>query len=69
MLASFERSTITNLSLEEAAPARFVRTARLSHQGPGDLEYTIRQITQLAAGRVTRQVNEELDRSSPDHAA
>ena len=59
----YERSTIENLSLEEAEPGRFVRTARLSHHcGPDgeDLSYTIVQSTWLEAGRVVRQVNEIL---------
>lgn len=55
----YPRSTITNLSIEEATTSRFVRTARLSHTGPyGSLEYVIRQVTQLSRGRVVRQVNE-----------
>ena len=55
----FEESTITNLSIEETTPERFVRTARLSHRGDGrSLDYEIRQTTQLSAGRVIRQVNE-----------
>jgi len=58
-LARFEHSTITNLSIEETSPGRFVRTARLSHEGPGGpLRYVIRQTTELRAGRVVRQVNE-----------
>ncbi len=57
----YERSTIENLSLEEAEPGRFVRRARISHHaGPDgeDLSYTIVQSTWLKAGRVVRQVNE-----------
>lgn len=54
-------STIANLSIEEAGRSRFVRTARLSHTGPGTtLEYVIRQTTQLSHGRVVMQVNEVL---------
>jgi ketosteroid isomerase-like protein len=58
VLRRFERSTITNLSLEEATPSRFIRIARLTHDGQaGHVEYTIRQVTEVSAGRVTRQVN------------
>ena len=58
-LARFQESAIANLSLKEAGPDRFVRTARLSHSGPdGKLDYTIRQTTELRSGRVVRQVNE-----------
>ena len=66
VLARFERSTITNLSIDEATPTRFVRTARLSHRRSDDnVGYAIRQITEVAAGRVVRQVNEQLDVPSP----
>jgi len=61
VFARYERSTIENLSLGEAEPGRFVRTARLSHIGPPgteNLNYTIVQSTWLRAGRVVRQVNE-----------
>lgn len=61
VFARFERSSIENLSLEEAAPGRLVRRARLCHEGGPDgesLDYTIRQTTVLEAGRVVRQVNE-----------
>lgn len=61
VFARFQDSSIENLSLEEAAPGRFVRRARLRHfGGPGgeSLDYTIRQTTVLDAGRVVRQVNE-----------
>jgi len=60
VLARYESSAIENLSLEEAAPGRFVRRASLVHR-PGDggdvLAYSIVQTTELAAGRVVRQVN------------
>ncbi len=61
VFARFQRSSIENLSLEEAAPGRFVRRARLCHEGGpdgGSLDYAIRQTTVLEAGRVVRQVNE-----------
>ena len=56
----YRRSTIENLALEEAAPGRIVRRARLRHLGEGAdvLEYTILQTTELRAGRVVRQLNE-----------
>lgn len=57
----FTQNTITNLSLEEAAPARFVRTARLTHRTEDDtLTYVIRQVTVLQGGRVISQVNEQI---------
>jgi ketosteroid isomerase-like protein len=57
--ARYESSAIENLSLEEAAPRRFVRRARLFHRpADGDaLVYSIVQTTELAGGRVARQVN------------
>ena len=61
MADRYQRSTITNLSIEETSKSRFVRTARLSHAGPDNtLEYVIRQTTQVRRGRVVRQVNEVL---------
>lgn len=55
----FERNTIVNLSIEEANPSRFIRSALLSHRGGrGPLEYVIRQTTELCDGLVVRQVNE-----------
>ena len=58
----YQRSTITNLSVEQTRPRRLVRTARLSHTGPDSaLEYVIRQTTQIRRGRVVRQVNETLE--------
>ena len=60
ILARFKENTIANLSLEEASPARFVRTARLTHKRrDGTLDYVIRQTTELRAGRVAHQVNED----------
>jgi ketosteroid isomerase-like protein len=58
----YDRSVITNLSLEEAGPSRFIRTARLRHElgGAPPLEYEIRQTTELRHGRVVRQRNDEL---------
>lgn len=53
-------STIENLSIEEAEPGRFVRRARLRHRpkaGGDPLSYVIVQTTDLARGRVVRQVN------------
>ena len=61
VLARYPDSTIENLAIREAAPGRFVRTARLRHAGPGGheaLEYEIVQTTILRGGRVVRQVNE-----------
>jgi len=57
-LARYEISTIENLLLEEAAPDRFVRCARLRHHGAETLRYDIVQRTELLRGRVVRQVNE-----------
>jgi hypothetical protein len=54
-------SLIENLSLEEAGPRRFVRTARLTHRADRDeLSYVIRQVTELRGGRVISQVNEQI---------
>ena len=59
--ARFDESRITNLGIEETAPARFVRTAELVHRSPQqELRYRIRQTTELRNGRVVRQVNELL---------
>ena len=67
VLARFEQSTITNLSINEVTPARLIRTARLSHRrADHNVQYTIRQITELGRGRVIRQVNEQLNVLSPD---
>ena len=56
----YQQNRIANLSIEEATPTRFVRTARLSHERPGEsLEYVIRQTTDLRHGRVIRQINEQ----------
>jgi SnoaL-like domain len=61
ILQRFEDSTIANLSVEETTPERFVRTARLTHRGhERSLDYVIRQTTELRAGRVARQVNEDI---------
>lgn len=60
-LARFDENGITNLSIEETAPSRFVRTAELHHKGSQqELRYTIRQTTELRRGRVARQINEVL---------
>jgi hypothetical protein len=57
----YTQNRIVNLSIEETNPSRFVRTARLSHDGPsGTLDYVIRQTTDIHGGRVIRQVNEQL---------
>jgi ketosteroid isomerase-like protein len=57
----FERSQITNLSIEALGHTSFVRTAKLSHDGrEGTLEYEIRQTTDVRRGRVVRQVNEQI---------
>jgi SnoaL-like domain len=57
----YDRSRIANLSIEALDRKSFVRTARLSHQGPGEtLEYVIRQTTYVDRGRVIRQVNVEV---------
>jgi len=58
--ARYEESSIENLSLEEAAPGRIVRRARLDHisRASGEhLSYVIMQTTELAGGRVVRQIN------------
>ena len=60
-LTRFRSSSIENLSIEEAAPGRFVRRASLRHVPAGEgepLEYVILQTTELRRGRVIRQVNE-----------
>ena len=59
VLQRYPQSSITNLSLTESEPNRFVRTARLVHRaGPDEeLSYEIRQTTELRGGRVIRQVN------------
>lgn len=60
VLARYGESAIENLSLEEAAPGRIVRRARLRHLcGPGGeaLSYAIVQTTELDRGRVVRQIN------------
>lgn len=60
VLERYERNTIENLSLGEAAPGRIVRRARLSHssRATGEtLAYEIVQTTELRHGRVVRQVN------------
>lgn len=64
VLARYEDSTIANLSLEEAVPGRIVRGARLCHRSraEGDqISYEIVQTTELAGGRVVRQVNTQAD--------
>ncbi len=59
--ARFDDSQITNISIEETAPARFVRTAELVHRSPQrELRYRIRQTTELRNGRVARQINDLL---------
>jgi len=58
--ARFDENTIENLSLEEAAPGYIVRRARLHHGSHAigeDLSYVITQTTELASGRVVRQIN------------
>jgi ketosteroid isomerase-like protein len=66
----FEVNTIRNLGVEELAPQRFVRRARITHRGAGeDLGYAIRQVTELRRGRVVSQVNEQIDTDpAPPHA-
>ncbi len=61
VLARYPDSRIENLAIREAAPGRFVRTARLHHvagDGSERLDYEIVQTTLLRGGRVVRQVNE-----------
>ena len=61
VLERYPKSSIENLAIREAAPGRFVRTARLQHSGPDAdevLDYEIVQTTILRHGRVVRQVNE-----------
>jgi hypothetical protein len=59
VLGRYEESRIENLALDEAAPGRFVRRARLWHSSRGGetLSYSIVQTTELDRGRVVRQVN------------
>lgn len=56
---AWPQSRIENLALEEAAPGRFVRRARLTHRAPDGraLDYEIVQTTLLRGGRVVRQEN------------
>lgn len=59
-VAARYESSIENLALEEEAPGRFVRRARLGHRPRGEgeaLGYEIVQTTELRRGRVARQVN------------
>lgn len=59
VFADYE-STIENLFLDEVAPGRVVRRARLTHRNrkSGEtLSYVIRQTTELVGGRVVLQVN------------
>jgi hypothetical protein len=61
VLTRYPKSSITNLSIQQASARQFIRTARLSHEGPaGQLSYVIRQITALRRGRIVRQINEEI---------
>jgi hypothetical protein len=61
VLTRYERSRITNLSVEALGHTSFVRTAKHSHYGrEATLEYGIRQTTDVRRGRVVRQVNEQL---------
>ena len=55
----YDTSTIANLTIQESAPGRFVRRARLQHRSTTGktLSYTIIQTTHLAQGRVVRQIN------------
>jgi SnoaL-like domain len=60
VLARYDSSTIENLCLEEASPGRIVRRARLRHRSRAAsdaLDYVIVQTTELAGGRVVRQIN------------
>jgi hypothetical protein len=53
-------NSIENLSLEEVAPGRVVRRARLAHRSKASGErfsYVIRQTTELIGGRVVLQLN------------
>ena len=60
VLVRYPKSSIKNLSTQQVTVGKFVRTARLSHDGPaGHLSYVIRQTTQLRRGRIVRQINEE----------
>jgi hypothetical protein len=61
VLARYPKSSITNLSIQQATARQFVRTAKLSHEGPaGQLRYVIRQTTDLRHGRIIQQINEEV---------
>ena len=56
----YDENTIEDLSLEEVAPGRIVRRARLRHRSSAtrdELAYVIVQTTELERGRVARQVN------------
>jgi ketosteroid isomerase-like protein len=59
VLDRYEENAIENLGLEETAPGRIVRRARLFHRTlSGEaLSYAIVQATELERGRVIRQVN------------
>ncbi len=66
VLARYDESAIENLSVEEAAPGRIVRRARLRHRSDTtgeSLDYVVLQTTELEGGRVVRQVN-VLDRAA-----
>lgn len=59
-VAGHYETSIENLALEEEAPGRFVRRARLEHRpraGGEPLRYEIVQTTELRGGRVVRQMN------------
>ena len=62
VLRRYPVGELTNLDLEEAAPARFTRTIRLVHcsREGQRLRYDLRQTTELERGRVVRQVNRAL---------
>jgi ketosteroid isomerase-like protein len=61
VLARYPKSSITNLSIQQATARQFVRTAKLSHEGPAEhLSYVIRQTTELRHGSIIRQINEAI---------
>jgi ketosteroid isomerase-like protein len=60
--ARFQENRITNVAIEEIAPARFVRTADVFHRdGQHELHYRIRQTTELKKGWVIRQANKVIE--------
>ncbi len=58
----FQENRITNVAIEETAPARFVRTAEFFHRDDQhELLYRITQTTELRKGWVIRQINKIIE--------